>query len=177
MKRKKNNSPYSDPYTYGRNTSFDQHISELDDLSGFRTAQDYANEHTPGNGNRNRQVYERIPSAGRTISPGMMKIAAVGAVIAILGVIGACGGFQWLTKGISNVASLITVAFLMTLLCWGVLCLIGNDWIYGQRKKYLFGILFAINIISMTVPGQSQLGTKFVFVIAAVLLFLRLFII
>ena len=92
MKRKKNNSPYSDPYTYGRNTSFDQHISELDDLSGFRTAQDYANEHTPGIGNRNRQVYERIPSAGRTISPGMMKIAAVGAVIAILGVIGACGG-------------------------------------------------------------------------------------
>lgn len=83
----------------------------------------------------------------------MMKIAAVGAVIAILGVIGACGGFQWLTKGISNVASLITVAFLMTLLCWGVLCLIGNDWIYGQRKKYLFGILFAINIISMDRSG------------------------
>ncbi|MEI3182544.1 MAG: hypothetical protein V8S98_03895 [Lachnospiraceae bacterium] len=98
MKRKKNNSPYLIHIHMEENTSFDQHISELDDLSGFRTAQDYANEHTPGIGNRNRQVYERIPSAGRTISPGMMKIAAVGAVIAIPGVIGACGGFQRLTK-------------------------------------------------------------------------------
>lgn len=175
MKRKKNNSPYSDPYTYGRNTSFDQHTSDLNDLSGFRTAQDYADEHTPGTGNRHRQPYERIPSAGRTISPGMMKIAAVVVAAVILVVIGACGGFQWLTEGISNVASLITVAFLMTLLCWGVLCLIGNGRIYGQRKKYLFGILFVVYIISMTVPGQSQLGTKLVIVIAAVLLILRMF--
>lgn len=48
MKRRKTKNPYSDPYTYGSNPFFEENTTGMDQLSGFRTAQDYANENIPG---------------------------------------------------------------------------------------------------------------------------------
>lgn len=173
MKRNKTSGPYSDPYTYGREQNFDSYTSNLDHLNGFRTAQDYASENAPGLGRTARRQVDG--DKGVVLSPGIKKCIAVAVVIVLLAGIGFNGGFDRLMEGVNELVTWVITASLMTLVCWGFLCLLGKGRIYGQMRRYLFIGLFLVNILSVFIPGFSKLGISVVVVIAAILLLLRIF--
>lgn len=174
VRRKKMNDPYSDPYTYGSNTSFDSHTSDMENLSGFHSARDYADENIPGIGQINKPSYNRGNTGGWTLSPGMAKWIFVAIALVCLGIFGACGGFSWLMAGVSSLLNLVLTAALTAALCWGFLCVLGRGKLYGARKKQLFAFLFLLQLMSIFIPGLSQIGISITILIGAVLLLLQI---
>ena len=175
IKRRKTKNPYSDPYTYGSNPFFEENTTGMDQLSGFRTAQDYANENIPGIYERDRKTTEQNKNWSGSWSPGMTKAAiVVGGIIAIALLI-ASGCLNWIFAGISNLASWIFVALMMTVLTWVISICIGRRWIYGRTIKYLFVGLFIINLCSVFIPGLEHLGFCVGALIIVGLLIMRMF--